>query len=121
MEAYPADYVAHNLPLLVLSGLGEESQAIQQRRNESLKRGHGVKISSELAQIAESKAALIREEFLKVDGSELAWNSSGLPDRPELVGYKMTCTGRVGTANAIARLPQCSCAFRLLADNPFVT
>ena len=96
MEAYPQEYVAHNVPLLALSGLGEPSKSDNGSQNGSYNQGHGVRIASDLPILGEAKATLIRDEFMTADGNSLPWNATGHSDRPELIGYKIRCVGRVG-------------------------
>lgn len=94
MEAYPADYISHNRPLIALSGLtGPSSPQIE--RSFDLKQGHGLKVSSDLPPLQEEQAAPLRDEFLKADGTSLPWRSEGLPSRQELMGFKFKFTGRV--------------------------
>ena len=95
MEDYPADYVTHNLPLLALSGLGNGSHVASQP-DQLLREGRGLKLSSDIPPLAESKATKLREVFLTADGSDLAWNPNGFPDQSELGAYKIICIERVG-------------------------
>jgi len=99
MEAYPEDYIAHNVPLVTLSGLGEPEEDQYRNPQTTLKQpGHGVKISSELPCLPESQASIIREEFLKVNSHTSPWNVTHDSGRSEHIDYLLTSIGRVGTA-----------------------
>lgn len=94
MEAYPIEYITHNLPLIALSGLGGALDGPDDHRADG-KHGHGVKVSADLPPLEDVKATAIREEFLKADGASLPWNGVGHPDRPDVIGYAMRCVDRV--------------------------
>ena len=99
MEAYPPEYVEHNLPLVVLSGLGE-------RRGNGIagpvlpRQESGTKIQASSPQCSGERSQHLLDEFLKLDGTNLAWNATALPSASGMLKYKMRAIGRVGTAAA---------------------
>ena len=97
MEAYPKEYVAHNLPLLALSGLDRAVDSGIDTRGNTKPQGHGARVTSSLPPLSEAKATILREEFLKVNGDSLPWKSSGPSNGGELVGCIIRTVGRVGT------------------------
>ncbi|GAB7350844.1 hypothetical protein MBLNU459_g1375t1 [Dothideomycetes sp. NU459] len=94
MEAYPEDYVAHNLPLLALAGLPEPSHANSISAKELSQRGTGVRLTSELPPLSGPAASQLLDEFLKADGASQAWSEISLSNRSGLIGFKLTSTGR---------------------------
>lgn len=102
MDAYPDDYVNHNLPLVLLSGL----EAGPEEANESLfeypllaERGHH--IFSDFPPLSGAVAEELRRVLLAEDGSQMPWkagqsqSSNGNQSAPR-IGYKIKSTGRVG-------------------------
>lgn len=107
MEAYPPEYVEHNLPLLLISGLGERqdngSSTSMLHRQEN-----GTKFQCSLAECSGERAQHLLQQFLQLDGSNLPWNASSLPGPSGTLRYRMKAIGRVGTAAARPRniIPQ---------------
>ncbi|KAI9819952.1 MAG: hypothetical protein M1827_006522 [Pycnora praestabilis] len=78
MEAFPTNYVRHNLPLTVLSGLGSLDLQLGQDPeylSYPLLREKGVKIGSELPPVTTPTANELLKEFIRLDGSDAPWNS----------------------------------------------
>ncbi|KAF1982934.1 hypothetical protein K402DRAFT_466392 [Aulographum hederae CBS 113979] len=94
MEAYPDEYVDHNLPLIVLSGLehvpGEEPSV----SNRQLLEHHGPKISSELPLVQGERAQQLLGEFFAADGSQTPWNNKPNRIKGGLLGFKFRAVGR---------------------------
>lgn len=92
MEAYPPQYIEHNLPLVLLSGFGEQetpSGATQVPRLES-----GARIVTESRECEHER---LLQEFLALDGSDQACNAASLPGPSGAIRYCMRTIGRVGT------------------------
>ncbi|KAJ5568783.1 hypothetical protein N7450_011269 [Penicillium hetheringtonii] len=98
MDAYPDDYVNHNLPLVLLSGL----EAGSENDNEKLfkypllaERGHN--IFSDFPPLSGAVAEELRQVLLAEDGSHMPWkagqNSNGNQPGSRL-GYRIKSTGR---------------------------
>jgi trafficking protein particle complex subunit 11 len=104
MEAYPAHYTAHNLPLVVLSGLGSESSHDSLSPEEQDFTRDGIIISSESPLLEEETEARLLQEFRKFDGTDKPWNGRIDKARGELIGFKVKAVGRVGQAHMIPPL-----------------
>lgn len=104
MDAYPPEYVAHNLPLVVVSGLGSipELESIPAVHDVLPGRG-ATTISSELPQITGERADQLLEEFLNSDGRDAPWNGRPGSRRGGLIGFRLRAVGRVGQAPALLR------------------
>ncbi|KAK4506584.1 hypothetical protein PRZ48_000316 [Zasmidium cellare] len=103
MEAYPPQYTEHNLPLVLLSGFGEQQTSgggSQLHRQES-----GARIVTESAECENGR---LLQEFLVLDGSDRAWNAASLPGPSGAIRYRMKTIGRSYTlpARKAAPLPQ---------------
>ncbi|KAK5116000.1 hypothetical protein LTR62_000456 [Meristemomyces frigidus] len=107
MEAYPAEYSAHELPLVILSGLGTRPDIVptggQSRRQES-----GARISTSSKECSGDRARLLLEQLLKQDGSSEAWSSPPSSGPQTLLPYRIRTIGRNYTlpARKAAPLPQ---------------
>ncbi|KAK3725138.1 hypothetical protein LTR37_000649 [Vermiconidia calcicola] len=104
MEAYPDHYTEHNLPLVLLSGLGEQQNDTSPGaiipRQES---GTNIQIAS--PECSGERADSLRQQLLRLDGSNLPWNASLLPAPSGLLGYKMKAIGRAYTLPARKAAP----------------
>jgi hypothetical protein len=68
MDGYAPAYVAHNIPLIVVSGLGSPPQG-----NTKLNAG-GARISSEILSIDSDDARALLRHFEDSDAGNPAWN-----------------------------------------------
>ncbi|KAH9844616.1 Gryzun, putative trafficking through Golgi [Teratosphaeria destructans] len=93
MEAFPPQYVEHQLPLIVLSGLGERSDG---SRSEPLlpRQESGTKISTSSAECDGDRAVQLLDILLKHDGRAQAWNATALPGPTTQLKYRMKAIGR---------------------------
>lgn len=99
MDAYPEDYVVHNLPFLLLSGL----EADTQDDNESsasdypLLQEKGPTIYSDFPPLSGPTADELRSNLLEEDVSRVPWDA-GQPTgaRSSGIGYRIKSVGRVG-------------------------
>lgn len=103
MEAYPPQYTEHNLPLVVLTGLGE--------RQDDLKTGptiprqeSGTKFSCNSPDCEGERAKGLLQQFVRLDGRDAAWSSQALSGPAGMLKYSMKAIGRVGTALARSRV-----------------
>ena len=99
MEDYPKDYVEHNLPLIVLSGLPYQSDvskdAPEQSRNPLLE--GGFRIRTDAAPLTGSTAEALLRAFLAADSSEGPWNNRARPAKTENGrSFRIKGVGRVG-------------------------
>ena len=93
MEAYPAPYVQHELPLVYLSGLGEQEDSLDTAplpRQES-----GSRVTTNAETCTDERAQQLLKELMKHDGSSRAWNSEALPGPTASLKYRMKPISRV--------------------------
>lgn len=95
-EGYPNDYVTHNLPLIVLSGLVESPPSDDKTRFPPVYEGPGTQIESELPLVADKRAELLLEEFRSCEKSDEEWSSKPIQGKSTLLGFKFRAVGRVG-------------------------
>lgn len=99
MEAYPQDYVEHNLPLIILSGLQPQSDlsrdAFDQSRSPLLEGGFRIRTDAE--PVTGSTAQSLLRAFLAADSSDTPWNSRATPQKAQNSGsFRIKSVGRVG-------------------------
>lgn len=103
MQAYPIQYTEHNLPLVVLSGLGEQQDeattGVSISRQES-----GTKLTCSSPECDGERAKSLLQQFLRLDGRDAAWNAQALSGPSGALKYYMKAIGRVGTARATTSL-----------------
>ncbi|KAK4940018.1 hypothetical protein LTR10_019755 [Elasticomyces elasticus] len=98
MNAFPDDYVVHNLPLLLLSGLETISQCEQDsvgRTHAFLQEG-GFRIKTDIPAVQGPLAAQLLEAFRSQDASSIPWHSQALAARSGR-SFKILSVGRVYT------------------------
>lgn len=101
MEAYPAEYVQHNLPFVVLSGLGSKNDLEPLPPVHQVLPGEAAtSISCEIASVTGEHANQLLQEFLKADGTNAPWNGRMQNRRGNLLGFRIRTVGRVGQAPA---------------------
>ncbi|KEQ71952.1 hypothetical protein M436DRAFT_49036 [Aureobasidium namibiae CBS 147.97] len=93
MEAYPEDYVAHNLPFIALAGLPAADSSTNAATTTSAQ-GSGLSISDNSPPLSGPHADSILDEFLRADGASLSWSDQALSDRAGLIGFKLSSVGR---------------------------
>lgn len=98
MEAYPEDYVAHNLPFIALAGLptSDSSTDASPTPPSNLQQGGGLKITDNSPPLSGPHADSILDEFLRTHGASLSWSEQALAERSGLIGFKLSSVGRVG-------------------------
>ncbi|KAF2089057.1 hypothetical protein K490DRAFT_38133 [Saccharata proteae CBS 121410] len=94
MDAYPPDYVEHNLPLLVLSGLATETPPAPIAKSHTLIQEHGFTVESEVPAVTGDRAEQLRQEFLNADASNSPWNARRSKTRGDVIGFKIRAVGR---------------------------
>jgi trafficking protein particle complex subunit 11 len=108
MEAYPKDYIEHNLPLIILSGLQSQSDlsrdAPEQSRNPLLEGGFRIRTDAE--PVTGSTAEGLLQAFLTADSSDSPWNSRATPKKTDNGGsFRIKSVGRVGQTPFSELLP----------------
>ncbi|EMD01067.1 hypothetical protein BAUCODRAFT_194601 [Baudoinia panamericana UAMH 10762] len=105
MQAYPQTYTVHNLPLVLLSGLGQRDVDTPANipRLES-----GTRIATASDVCTGDRASQLLDQFLRQDGSQQAWNATALPGPSAAMKYRMKAIGRTYTLppRKAAPLPQ---------------
>ncbi|TKA65390.1 hypothetical protein B0A49_10515 [Cryomyces minteri] len=89
MEAYPSSYVQHNLPLVLLSGLGstpDSGPSFPDRSEPST--------NSHLPPVTGERAEQLLQDFRNADGSDWPWNDRPHKSKAGLIGYKLRAVGR---------------------------
>jgi trafficking protein particle complex subunit 11 len=99
MEAYPQEYVEHNLPLIVLSGLpshsGSARDAAEPSHNPLLE--GGFRIRTDAAPLTGSTAESLLQAFLAADSRDEPWNGRPTSAKAEYGGsFRIKSVGRVG-------------------------
>ena len=85
MDGYAPAYLAHNVPLLVVSGLGS------QPRDKSIQ--GAIQLASEIPPVDSEDAQVILRHFKDSDAGKLAWNAREHSGRNK---FKVKVVGRVG-------------------------
>jgi hypothetical protein len=119
MEAYPKDFVEHNLPLIILSGLQAQSDLskdVPDRSRNPLLDG-GFWIRTDAAPVTGPTAERLFRAFLSADSSDTPWNSQATPKRTDIGGsFRIKSVGRVGQTPSRALpeegLPALACTTR---------
>ena len=97
MEAYPPAYVQHNLPFIVLSGLGSQAELQPPPSVHDVLPGRAsVRTSSEIPAVTGERADQLLQDFLSADGTNGPWNSRAASRRDLGHGFRIRAVGRVG-------------------------
>jgi hypothetical protein len=84
MDGYAPAYVAHNVPLLVVSGLVSTSE----KKQEDV----GTRITSDILPVESDEAVALLRHFRDSDASNLAWNAREHSGRNK---FRVKTVGRV--------------------------
>jgi hypothetical protein len=97
MDAYPPEYVQHNLPFIVLSGLGAGQELEPPAPVHKVLPGRAVTtISAETPPVTGTHAEALLQDFLSADGTNAPWNARA-PARKDLAhSFRIRAVGRVG-------------------------
>ena len=98
MEGYPSHLVSHNIPFIVLFGLGSTASNSREADEEDypLLQEKGVYISSELPSITGAIADDLIECFQDFDAKDAAWNNRPGKGKMGTMGFTYRNVGRVG-------------------------
>ncbi|WEW55669.1 hypothetical protein PRK78_001102 [Emydomyces testavorans] len=101
MDAYPLDYVDHNLPLVLLSGLEPNGQRAQDLPSSdttsSALKDHGIQIFSDFPPLVDVTAEKLLAELLAEDASDAPWNARTYGGKAGGVGFRVKQVGRTFT------------------------
>lgn len=97
MEAYPSAFVAHNVPLVILSGLVSQPPHVHEQVPYPFLQENGIKITSDLPPVIGASAEELLGIFLELNAQDAAWN--GRPGRGKMgtMGFKIKAIGKVRT------------------------
>ncbi|KAF1814374.1 hypothetical protein P152DRAFT_269043 [Eremomyces bilateralis CBS 781.70] len=87
MDAFPESYAAHNIPLVVLSGIKLPSHGARPAKEE---RGE---LGSQFGSLDGDGAAQLLNEFLSCDGTSTAWNGRNARSKGALLPLKIQAIG----------------------------
>ncbi|KAJ4341846.1 hypothetical protein N0V87_001511 [Didymella glomerata] len=95
MEAYPPAYVQHNLPFIVLSGLGSQAELQPPPSVHDVLPGRAsVRTSSEIPAVTGERADQLLQDFLSADGTNAPWNARAASRRDLGHGFRIRAVGR---------------------------
>ena len=92
MDGYAPAYVAHNVPLLVVSGLDSAPQ------DKSIAPEGAIRIASEIPPVESEDAQVLLRHFKDSDAGELAWNAREYSGRNK---FRVKTIGRVVSADSV--------------------
>jgi hypothetical protein len=92
MDGYAPAYVAHNVPLLVVSGLDSAPQ------DKSIAPEGAIRIASEISPVESEDAQVLLRHFKDSDAGELAWNAREYSGRNK---FRVKTVGRVVSADSV--------------------
>ena len=120
MEAYPESYVAHNYPLVLLSGIGPDPVSATDigEQSRTLLREGGFRIASDLPLLTDILATELLRTLLAADASTRPWHArsqAGVNGEPKL---RIRRVGRVGQDPRLGPCCRAACAHcRACADS----
>ena len=95
MDAYPQNYTSHNVPLVVLSGLGTTKSDGAEARY-PLFQEKGIRISSESPNVSGPEVKELSECFRDFDARDAAWNHRPSKGKMGSMSFTYRHVGRVG-------------------------
>jgi hypothetical protein len=105
MEAYPPEYVQHNLPFIVLSGLGTTQELDAPPPVSNVLPGRAVTtITSETPPVTGKHAEALLQDFLSADGTNAPWNGRTHGRKDLAHSFRIRAVGRVGQYTLRARV-----------------
>jgi trafficking protein particle complex subunit 11 len=97
MDGYPADYVGHNLPFVVLFGLGStQAKPLKVEAEYPYLQEKGIYISSQLPSVTGDVAEKLLNSFREFDARDASWNSRPGKGKMGTMGFTYRSVGRVG-------------------------
>ena len=98
MNAFPSDYIVHNLPLLLVSGLESQLSTDHDTVDHSKVLLHegGFRIKTDTPPVTGTVAETLWEILLGSDASAANWNARAISAKEYGGGYRIRSVGRVG-------------------------
>lgn len=107
MDDYPPEYIQHNLPFIVLSGLGTTAEPDAPAPVQNVIRGRAVTtITSEIPPVTGDRATQLLQHFLSADGTNAPWNGRAPSRKGVSQSFRIRAVGRVGQAPADCVCPE---------------
>lgn len=103
MDGYPAHYVSHNLPFVILFGLGSTDPKPRDLIEDEypLLQEKGIYISSDLPNVTGPAAEELQSCFHDFDAKDAAWNNRPGKGKMGTTGFTYRHVGRVGQTPSI--------------------
>lgn len=104
MNSYPDDYIVHNLPLVILTGLEPNNSPetpFGEKSYEFLGDG-GFRIRAELPPLRHPLTPDLRSALLSHDKSKAAWRPQAADKADQVPAFKIRSVGRVGRIQHIS-------------------
>lgn len=97
MDAYPEDYIVHNLPLILLSGLEDDKEdaAVGDKSRTLLQEG-GFRIKTDLPPVKTAAAQHLLQALLSYDSSDAPWSLKHAAQAESRLFCRVRSVGRVG-------------------------
>jgi trafficking protein particle complex subunit 11 len=98
MEAFPEDYIAHNIPLILLSGIGHDEQAVSEstERSRRLLQEGGFTIRTDVPCLTDPASRILLDAFLFFDLTSDGFSGRSASARDSPGVFKIKRVGRVG-------------------------
>ena len=98
MEAFSEDYVRHNLPLILLSGIGRSEEAVvdPRERSSNLLQEGGFRIRTDIPPLTDPAAENVLRAFLAFNSASDAHNGRSTSPKGGPGAFKIKKVGRVG-------------------------
>lgn len=94
MDAYHPEYTDHNLPLIVLSGLGADHEPEELPPSHRLLQDGGFPINGHLPLVTGERADQLLNDFLQADGRNAPWNARSARGTNGVMGFRFKPIGR---------------------------
>lgn len=100
MDGYPASYVGHNLPFVVLFGLGstQSRPPLESEKSFPFLQEKGIYISCDLPNVTGPVAEQLLSSFHDFDAWNASWNNRPGKGKMGTTGFTYRTVGRVGQA-----------------------
>ena len=109
MNSYPEDFVVHNLPLVILTGLepiNNPETPFGEKSYEFLGDG-GFRIRAELPPLQHALTSELRAALLSHDSTKSVWRAQSSDKVDQAPTLKIRSVGRVGQTPALLCLGSC--------------
>ncbi|KAK3056283.1 hypothetical protein LTR09_002790 [Extremus antarcticus] len=118
MEAFPREYAEHELPLVLVSGLGESEGKVPAAVHPHLE--NGTRFQAHSPECIGGRPQSLLQQLMQLDGSTFPWNASSLPGPTGTLRYRVRAIGRSYTfpPRKAAPLPQSPSTEGVPPSNP---